>query len=240
MTFTDHPRLLARLAGVNYLIVILCALFAYRYVRGEVFVAGDIAQTAANFRAHEQLYRLGIAAAVIVVLCNLPMGFILCELLKTVNPRLAKLALLFVTVAAAIEAVNIHNYIEPLFIFTLPDYAGAFDEAQRQALARGPMKMFGYGFSVSLTFFGAYCVLIGLLMVRSKFFPPIIGVLAIVTGAIHAINSFQQFLALPIPYIPWVTLVTEASLALWLLFIGVDEEKWRKQVQQRLRGQTVA
>src|SRR5205814_6080071 len=117
MTFTEHPRLLARVAGAFYLIITACALFAYLYVRDQVIVADNMAQTAANFQAHEQLYRLGFAAAVIVVICNLPLGFILFELLKVVNPRLAQLALVFIIASATIEAVNLFNYIEPLFTF---------------------------------------------------------------------------------------------------------------------------
>jgi hypothetical protein len=36
MTVTEHPRLLARAAGVFYLIIIGFALFAYKYVRGQL------------------------------------------------------------------------------------------------------------------------------------------------------------------------------------------------------------
>jgi hypothetical protein len=46
------------------------------------------------------------------------------------------------------------------------------------------------------------------------------------------INSFRLFLALPIPYIQWVTLVAELSLALWLLVVGVNEAIWRTQANQ--------
>ena len=121
MTFAEHPRLLARLAGAFYLAIIAFALFAYLYVRGRVIVPRDMAQTATNILAHEQLYRLGFSAAVIVVICNLPLGWILFELLKVVNPRLALLALVFIITAATIEAVNTFNYIEPLFTFSLPE-----------------------------------------------------------------------------------------------------------------------
>ncbi|HVI81456.1 MAG TPA: DUF4386 domain-containing protein [Chthoniobacterales bacterium] len=231
MTFTEHPRLLARVAGTLYLIITAFALFAYLYVRGQVIVADDLAKTAANFLAHEQLYRLGFTAAAIVVICNLPMGFILFELLKVVNPRLALLALLFITASAIIEAVNLFNYIEPLFTFSLPAYRNAFDPDELQALAAGPIRMFGYAFSVSLTFFGVFCVLIGILIFQSRFLPAILGLLMIVAGVTYWINSFRLFLALPIPYLQWVTLVAELSLALWLLVVGVNEVKWRARVQ---------
>ena len=60
MTFTEHPRLLARIAGVFYLIITACALFAYLYVRGQVIVSGDMARTAANILANRMMgNRLG-------------------------------------------------------------------------------------------------------------------------------------------------------------------------------------
>lgn len=231
MTFTSHPRLLARTAGALYVIITACALFAYLYVQGQVIVSDDMAQTAANFVTHERLYRWGIAAAVVVVVCNLPMGFILYELLKVVNSRLAQLALVFITASATIEAVNLFNYVEPLLTFTLPEYRRAFEPDEIQALARGPIRMFSYAFSVSLTFFGAYCALIGVLIYRSKFLPAVLGVLMVVSGVTYWINGFRLFLALPIPYISWVTLFGELSLALWLLIVGLNEAKWRAQTQ---------
>src|SRR5215813_7013692 len=101
MTFTEHPRRLARIGGVFYVAITAFALFAYLYVRGQVIIPGDMAQTATNLLEHEQLYRVGFAAALIVVLCNPPMGLILYELLKVVNPRVALLALVFITISTA-------------------------------------------------------------------------------------------------------------------------------------------
>lgn len=224
-----HPRLLARIAGALYLVITACALFAYLYVRDQVINVDDMAQTAANFVAHEQLYRWGFAAALIVVVCNLPMGFILFELLKVVNARIARLALVFITASATLEAVNLFNYIEPLFTFTLPEYRNAFAPEAVQAIARGPMRMWSYAFSVSLTFFGVYCALIGILIFRSRFLPRIVGVLMIAAGLTYWINAFRLFLALPIPYVQWVTLIAENALALWLLFVGLNETKWRER-----------
>jgi Domain of unknown function (DUF4386) len=67
---------------------------------------------------------------------------------------------------------------------------------------------------------------------RSKFFPPILGLLMIVAGATYWINSFRLFLTLPTPYIQWVTLVAELSLAIWLLVVGMNEAKWRTQASK--------
>jgi Domain of unknown function (DUF4386) len=135
------------------------------------------------------------------------------------------LALLFIIVSTTIEAVNLFTYISPLFLFTLPEY-NTLDLAAQKTVTSVPIKLFGYAFSVSLTFFGVFCALVGALIVRSKFLPTILGMLMIVAGVTYWINSFRLFLALPIPYLPWVTLVAELSLALWLLVVGLNETKW--------------
>jgi hypothetical protein len=240
MNFTEQPRLLARVAGVFYLLIIVSAVFAYQYVRGQVLIPGDMAQTATNILAHERLYRLGFSAAVITVICNPPVGLILYELLKVVNPRLALLALLFIIVSTAIEAVNLFNYISPLLTFTLPEYRAAFAPAELQALARGSNRLFGYGFSLLQTFFGVFCALNGFLIIRSKFLPAIIGFLMIAAGVCYWIDSFVFFLALPgVPYILLVGGIAELLLALWLLVVGVNEAKWRAHAHARQNGDSL-
>ncbi|HKP76324.1 MAG TPA: DUF4386 domain-containing protein [Longimicrobiaceae bacterium] len=231
MDLTERPRLVARAAGVFYLVIIATAVFAYMVVRGQVIIPGDMPRTAANLVAHERLYRLGFSSAVVTVVCNPPMGLALYELLKVVNPRVALLALVSITVSTTIEAVNLFNYISPLFTVTLPEYRAAFEPSQLQALARGSIRLFGYGFSVSLSFFGIFCALIGFLIVRSTFLPRSIGFLMIAAGVCYWIDNLVLFLALPrIPNIVLVSFVAEASLALWLLIAGVNEVKWRARV----------
>jgi hypothetical protein len=65
--------------------------------------------------------------------------------------------------------------------------------------------MFDSLFSVSLTFFGVFCVLIGHPTFRSKFLPAILGLLMMATCSTYWINSFRLLLASPVRYLPWVT-----------------------------------
>jgi hypothetical protein len=56
-------------------------------------------------------------------------------------------------------------------------------------------------------------------------------------------QATASFLALPeIPnLLRWVTLIAELSLALWLFIVGVNEAKWRAQVQAvQSRGAALA
>ena len=59
MTFTEHPRLLARAAGAFYLVITVFALFAYMHVCGQLIDTGDMARTADNIVANEQFFALG-------------------------------------------------------------------------------------------------------------------------------------------------------------------------------------
>src|SRR5215469_899350 len=102
-TVQVSPRLKARIAGGLYLIIIVGGFFAIGYVPAALVVAGDAAATAHNILAHELLYRLGLVAHMINLVCNIPLALIFYELFKVVSRRLALLVVFFTLVGTAIE-----------------------------------------------------------------------------------------------------------------------------------------
>ena len=231
MITTERPKVLARLAGASYIAIIIFAAIAYVGVRDSVVIPTDMPHTIANLQAHQQLYRLGFASAVLTVICNLPLGLLLYELLKVVNQGLARALLVFIAVSATIEAVNLYNYISPVITATLPEYRAGFDPAALQALIRGAGKLFALGFGISLGFFGVYCFLVGYLIVRSTFLPSILGFMMIGAGIVYEYHVISLFLnTAEIPYVLFIGFVAELSLASWLLIMGVNAEKWRSQI----------
>ena len=78
------PRLLARTAGVLYLINIVLGAFAIGFVPAMLIVP-DPATTAHNIQTHELLYRTGLAAHVVVTLTNIPLAMIFYEPFKVVS-----------------------------------------------------------------------------------------------------------------------------------------------------------
>jgi len=71
------------------------------------------------------------------------------------------------------------------------------------------------------------------LIVRSTFFPRLIGVLLAIEGAGYLINSFALFLAPALqkrifPYFA-ASAIAEVALCLWLLVFGVNEQRWKEQ-----------
>src|SRR6202011_5823473 len=129
------PRSLARTAGALYLINIIGGAFAIGVVPGMLFVAGDPAATAHNIASHELLYRLGIAAHVVIVMTNVAMAVIFYELFKIVDRRLALLMAFFTLVATAIESAGLLNQFTPLMVLRDSSYSNTNTAGQGQALA---------------------------------------------------------------------------------------------------------
>jgi hypothetical protein len=80
-----------------------------------------------------------------------------------------------------------------------------------------------------LWFFGAYCVLIGYLIVRSTFLPRAIGWLMVVAGV-----GWLAFLSPVVARhlsicIEGLGILAEVSLMLWLLVMGVNIQRWKQQ-----------
>lgn len=99
-------------------------------------------------------------------------------------------------------------------------------------MAYHALKTHAFGFHVALVFFGAYCLILGILIRRSGYLPKILGSLMAVAGVCYLINSFASFLTPAIAGKPGIAillppLVAEVSLALWMMIKGVDLKKWR-------------
>jgi Domain of unknown function (DUF4386) len=225
------PRLQARIAGFMYLIIIVVGGFGF-LSGSTLIVRGDAAATAGNLLASEQLWRLGFAALLVMLACDVGVAVIFYVLFKPVNRTLALMGFAFGLVMAAILGVNILARVAPLLLLRDVTASAAFGTDQMQALAFLSVKLFELGFNVALVFFGIDCVVIGWLIFRSTFLPRILGVLLAVAGLCYLTNSFVDFLfpALALPfYVLLPSFVAELALCLWLIVIGVNAEKWKEQ-----------
>jgi hypothetical protein len=95
------------------------------------------------------------------------------------------------------------------------------------------------GYNISLVFFGFYCLLIGYLIFRSTFLPRVLGVLMAVAGLCYMPYGFATFLSpeFAAGLFPWVMMpgAGELVLALWLLVIGVNVQRWEEQARSALQ-----
>ncbi len=223
------PRFKARVAGVFYLLTILARVIADAFVRNRLVVSDDAAATATNIMAHEPLFRLGFAADIIAFASYIALTALLYELFKPVNRSLSLVAAFFSLVACVVQAISSLFHLAPLVLLGGAPYLSVFRVEQLQALALVFLRLRLEAYHIGLVFFGLYCLLVGILILRSTFLPRILGVLMVLAGL-----SYVLFLSPPLarsllPYILVFPGVGQISLTLWLIVMGVNVQRWQEQ-----------
>lgn len=229
------PRFYARIGGLEYVFVIIAGTFAEIFVRGRLFVHGDAAATAHNIMAHQMLYRWGFAVEVLYCVLNLPMAVIFYNLFKVVNKNLALLGLCLDIAVNTLEAISTLAHYAPLLLLNGGHNLSAFTPEQLQAMSYVSLELFEHGFGICLIFFGLDCLVTGYLIFHSTFLPRILGVMLAIEAVGYLVNSFALFLAPGLqprifPYFA-PTAIAEVALALWLLVMGVNEQRWKEQAR---------
>jgi len=224
------PRFKARIAGVFYLLTTLTRMFVEIFVRNRLVVSDDAAATATNILAHEPLWWWGFAADILAFASYIALTALLYELFKHVNRSLSLVAAFFSLVACVVQAISSLFHLAPLVLLGGARYLNVFTVEQLQALALVFLRLRAAAYhNIGLVFFGLYCLLVGILILRSTFLPRILGVLMVLAGL-----SYVLFLSPPLvrslqPYILVFPGVGQISLTLWLLVIGVNEQRWKEQ-----------
>src|SRR6266436_5061225 len=228
------PRFEARIIGALYLLTILTGIFAQGFVSGTLVVDGDAAATATNILAHRGLFQLGYAVYLIEMACQIAMTALFYDLLKPAGRSISLLAAFLGFAGCVIKTFSRVFFIAPLFILGGGHSLAAFSAEQLQALALLFLRVNDHGAAIALVFFGFYALLTGYLIIRSTFLPRILGVLSVFVGL-----GWLTFLYLPLgyrlfPYIAVPGLLGAASLMLWLLVFGVNEQRWKEQASAAL------
>jgi hypothetical protein len=229
------PQVYARFGGVLYLIIIVAGATGELLVRGSSVVSGNAAATAHNIMASPSLWRAGIAGDLVMHVCDVPLMMIFYVLLRPVNSNLALLAMLFNLTQTAVLVANKLNLLLPIFLLGDGEYLKAFTPEQLQALSYVSLRTHDNGFAVGLVFFGAACLVVGYLIIRSGYLPRTLGVLMQIAGVCYITNSFAvigwpSLGAKLSPFILLPPFVAELSMALWLLVKGVDAAKWKARI----------
>jgi hypothetical protein len=223
------PRRRARVAGMLYLITIVAGVFAEVFVRGAVVVRDDAAATAARILAHEPLYRLGLAADLVMLAAYLGVTFLFYEMFKPVDSGLALLAAWFSLTGIAVLAANSLTHAAPLLLLGRGNSLDSSAPAQLQALALTSLRLHSRGYLIAGLFFGIYCILIGRLIFRSGFLPRILGTLMALGGIAYVTSTFVNFLspalAGRLPDFSMIGGIAELALTSWLLVAGVAADK---------------
>lgn len=215
----------ARVAGVLYVVIIACGLFAEVAVRSRLIESGDPGATARNILDSPALFRAGVAADIIMFIADVAIAVVLYQLLKPLSRTLSLLAAAFRMTQTAVIALNLLNMFQAQRILDDASYLGALGTEQNETLALLYLDAHKYGYLLGLTFFGVSTLIVAYLALASKQMPRPLGVLLGLAGAGYLIDTFTYFLipgyggaASPIVLAP--ALVAEIWFAIWLLTRG--------------------
>jgi hypothetical protein len=217
----------ARIAGVLYLLVIVCGVFANFVVRMSLIDPEDAAKTAENIRDNEFLFRLGFVSDLIMLTSFVLLGIALYVVLKPVNKGIASLFVLFNAIGAAIICINLVNLFAALLILSDADYLTAvFTADQLDALALFFLELHEAGYILSEIFTGLWLLPLGYLVYKSDYFPRILGVLLMLACFAFQIAVVQFFLLPDFEVIIYpgylVSIAAEFGFCGWLLLKGAN------------------
>jgi uncharacterized protein DUF4386 len=183
----------ARLAGLLWLLAAITGGFGLLYSRSMV-VSGDAAATVANIVAFQSLFRLAIASLLIAQLFMFCFAVTLFQLFKDVNKVLATVLFTSLTISVAMAVLNQFNNLGALLVLSPADYLRVFNPEQLNAIAMIFLRMSNYGQGLLEVFWIPYNFAFGLLIIKSKYLPKILGILLIIASVVFGINIFQKIL----------------------------------------------
>jgi uncharacterized protein DUF4386 len=219
----------ARLAGLFWVLSAVTTFFNLQIVRLKLIVPGDAAAIANNILADEFLFRIGIASNLLSQVFLLFFGLVMYRVFNRVNKTWSTVFLTAILMTVSITFANTVNYVAPLVVLSKADYLNVFQQEQRHAIMMIFFRLNDYGQLLLEIFWGLFLFALGLLIVKSRFAPRILGIFLIIHSFVFPFNTLTK-LVIPHFYPKLITQLTllfgplSAPAMFWLLVKGAKEE----------------
>jgi hypothetical protein len=226
-TINDPQCKAAKVVGFTYLFALVPAIFAEFYVRTQLVVFDNAAQTARNIVAHERLFRLGIASNLTVFAIDVALITALYVVLKPVNRSLALLAAGWGLIETAILVVVTLSDFDVLRILSGADYLQGFEADQLQALARLSIGAHHDVYNVGLVFAGLRSTAFCYLWFKSHFIPTALAAWGVFASFLMGAFAFSFIIfpelakVIPVGIYGGPIFFFELTMGFWLLLLGL-------------------
>lgn len=218
----------ARIAGILLLVSLAAGGYGEMYVPARLGAAWAHPAPPAQLEATLPLLRLGFAGYLAEALCDVALTLLFYALLRPVHRDLSLLAAFFGLIGTSVFAASELCFYAASLVVGHGGALAAFTPAQVQALASLFLRIYGMGSSAFLAFGGAGALVLGYLVSRSGYFPRVLGLLVALGGLGFILRTFALLLApawnLDLLLMP--TPLAMLSLAVWLLWRGVEVQGW--------------
>src|SRR5215213_2658731 len=176
------PKRLARVTAVFYLITLVAAIIAQGVIAERLVNVHDASVTAANITAHADLYRFGYTMFMIEMVAQTVMTMLFYELLKPVSRTGSLIAAVIGVVGCGIKALSRLFYVAPALVLGGTHYLDTFSAAQLHSIALLFYNVNEMGAAIAVVFFGFSTLITGWLIIRSTYFPRVLGWLSVIGG----------------------------------------------------------
>ncbi|MFN8179050.1 MAG: DUF4386 domain-containing protein [bacterium] len=215
----------AHRAGVLYFLFMIVAIVR-EFLFPTFMVPGDAAATARNITAAEPMYRVGILMSFVTLVMFLFLVALLYELFRDVDRSHTMLMVLLVGVGVAMSLANLIAQFAPLVLLSGADYLSAFTKPQLDALSLGFLRLHSSGSAAATAFWGLWLFPFGILVIKSGFFPRILGILLLVAGFAYVAFSVIALVLPEYRQVAYRVLMPlyfgEVPIILWLLIKGAN------------------
>ena len=160
----------------------------------------------------------------------------LYNLLKGVDQWHAMLMVLLVSIGVTIGLANLLNKLAPLILLSGANYLSVFTKPQLDTLALGFLTSNINGDTIAGAFWGLWLFPFGILVIKSGFFPRVLGILLMIAGFSYLTSSVTS-IVLP----AYEHVVSQAAMPLglgefpiifWLLIRGAKVQEPRAGLQE--------
>ncbi|MGW9684825.1 DUF4386 domain-containing protein [Flagellimonas sp. 2504JD1-5] len=225
----------AHLAGLLYFLIAVTGIFSLMYVPSQLIVWDNPAETVANIKSSEFLFRMEILCELLCYLIFVLLPLILYKLFKDIQKDFATLMVVLAIVSVPISMVSVVHKFDVLSLLTDAEYLNVYGPNEIQAKVMLAFKSYYRGILVSQIFWGLWLFPFGYLVFKSGFLPKLLGLFLMIGSC----GYFMDFLGRVIcpdynqlwisDYITIPASIGELGTCLWLLIMGIKTPIAKKE-----------
>ena len=224
----EETKRLARWAGAVYLSLGVATVFGFFHAP---LVQDDLNAIARAITGPDLRFRIGVVTDVLSTALAVPLALLLYQLLEPVHKTQAALMALLVLIAVPMSFVVALNYVAAQMLLSGTPEMSAFTGAQRDALGMLFLRLHTHGVLAVEIFWGLWLLPFGLLVMRSRFLPRVLGILLLIAGVAYVAHSVTSLMLAGQRIVLYerVTMLARAAgefpIMLWLLVKGADTRR---------------
>jgi hypothetical protein len=224
----NQGKAYSKMAGLFYLIIAVVGGFSIGYMPTVIVAEGNAVLTFQNLLEHQELFRLGIAGDIAVMIMEIVLTVLLFQLFKPYSATGMKIATYSRVAMAIIMGMNLINYMIPAIIMAQPEYLSTFSTGELNSLTLLFFEAHKYGELAWQIFFAIHLFMLGYVIRKSSVAPKWLGVLMLLGGIGYGGDTFIQFtlmnselLTILFSFLLVLAVIAELWFAFWLLIKGV-------------------